>query len=122
MLTSTITFYKNIPLDNSKNYVVEGITDFLESYTSSTVTGFQFLDLKKDLVIKLNLSQYNLDYNNTYNYNYCFIEIVDDQGTDSGDDDTEWAKGIYYFITNKKWLGVDTVEMTLTMDVLNSFT
>lgn len=111
--TSTVKLWKNIVLSPDKNYVIEDLEDYLGT-PDTIINNFQFVELKKDMTIKIVLAQYNLQFDSTYNFNYCHISRSQDSSFSASD-------GAYYFIKAMRWKSTKTIELDLEMDVINSF-
>lgn len=111
--TSTVKLWKNIVLSPDKNYIIEDLVNYLGA-ADTTISNFQFVELKKEMTIKIVLAQYNLQFDSTYNFNYCHISRS--QGSSFSAND-----GAYYFVKAMRWKSTEAVELDLEMDVLNSF-
>lgn len=114
MATCTINLYYETPMNPNRNYAIEDIDSFLTANAAGKleIENFQFLDLKPSLKIKINMAQYNLQWDADFDINYCHIARI---GT--GFDDS----GAFYFVINKRWVSQSTIELELQMDVLNTF-
>ena len=112
--TSTIKLWKSKVLSPDKNYVVEDLVSYLGT-ADKTINNFQFLELKAKMTIKIVLAQYNLQFDNTYDYNYCHISRSQGSSFSASD-------GAYYFIKAMRWKSTEAIELDLEMDVLNTFT
>ena len=111
MSNSTINLYVGTKLSVEKNFVVEDITFYLLPFTTITITDFQYIRPQSlDLTIKINRSQAYLTPTSANDIDYCRI-----QNSDS-------TKFYFYFVTNKVWKSANTIELTLRLDVLNTYT
>ena len=111
--TSTVTLYRDTGLMPSKNYVIDKISSFLGT-PYATIENFQFVELKPRMTIKVQLNQGLLQFGSSADaIDYCFIKR---QGRGFQQD-----RGAYYFVVKKNWKAVNTIELELEMDVLNSF-
>jgi len=111
MSNSTINLYVGTKLSVEKNFVVEDITFYLLQFTTITITDFQYIRPQMlDLTIKINKSQAYLTPTSANDIDYCRI-----QNSDS-------TKLYFYFVTNKVWKSANTIELTLRLDVLNTYT
>lgn len=113
-LYSTITIFKHSILTKDKNFALDkngsdlAIEEYLSTLESETITNFQYVKQGLSIVIKINKSQVNLNYDESTDWNYC--KIINDKGTPC-----------YYFIIKKEWLSKETIALTLVMDTLNTF-
>lgn len=114
-MTSTITLYYNSVLLPDKNMALDnagsgkGIGLYLSTLTSKTITNFQYVKHGLSISIRLDESQTSLAMGSgAEDLNYCKIQ----NGTQNP---------IYYFIVGKKWKSMETIELSLAMDTLNSF-
>ena len=114
-MTSTITLYYNSVLLPDKNMALDnagsgkGIGLYLSTLTSKTITNFQYVKHGLSISIRLDESQTSLAMGSgSQDLNYCKIQ----NGTQNP---------IYYFIVGKKWKSMETIELSLAMDTLNSF-
>lgn len=105
MSVSQITIY-NTKITPERNALVDDIEDYLKttkiSYSSDN---FQYLKFDLDLTIKINAPQ-NIDKNKSIG-NY--VRIVQD------------GKIWYYFIMNSEWKSASTIQLTLSIDSINTF-
>lgn len=114
-MNTTITFYK-IPFSKEMNYKFHNKSVFyqwLNSLDSQRVTknNFQFLRVEKDLNIKINFTQ-ELTFLPSGNFNYMVIR-------EEGDDNPE--DYIYYFIDGCIQISPMCLQLSGTIDVLNTF-
>lgn len=114
-MTSTLTLYYNSVLLPDKNMALDnagsgkGIGLYLSTLTSKAITGFQYVKHGLSISIRLDESQTSLAMGSgAEDLNYCKIQ----NGTQNP---------IYYFIVGKKWKSMETIELSLQMDTLNSF-
>ena len=111
MSNSTINLYVGTKLSAEKNFVIEDISQYLLQFTTVTINDFQYIRPQSlDLTIKINKSQAYLTPTSANDIDYCRI-----QNSDS-------TKLYFYFVTNKVWKSANTIELTLRLDVLNTYT
>jgi len=109
MASSKITIYVIEELIPNKNFIIEDIDTFVESYGYIIqINDFQYIKNSLNLNIKVDLSQTSLGVG-AENLNYLSIKNSDE------------SRKYYYFITNKVWRGESTIELQLSMDTLNTF-
>ena len=115
-MNSTLTLYFNSILNPEKNYALDDgnghrtIEQYLSSLTSLIINDFQYIKHSLSLSIKLERGQHGLMMGaNSQDLNYVKIQ----NGTENP---------CYYFVINKTWKSVSTIELVLAMDTLNSFT
>ena len=111
---STLKLYKSTKLLSDKNYIVDSLVDYLNSFTGTniiTISDFQYIKHSLSMSLKINKSQSFLEFSKASNdFNYISIQ---------NDDETY---PVYYFILNKRWKAKETCELILKMDTLNTFT
>lgn len=88
-MTSTITLYKGCNVIESKNYVVDDISAYLDTLESTEFSNCQFIKPSLNLDIKLQLSQDMIAKNIDFADNYNYVSIKDN---------VDNAKTYYYFI------------------------
>lgn len=113
MATSTLTLYelgeRDFPhFTKEKNFIIENIENFLQSYQRRTIQLIQYQRLMPKIEIKVDMTQL---YVNPRENNLQYAKIV------NSDSD----KPFYYWITNIEWKSTSTCKLTLEMDVLNTF-
>ena len=111
MATCTLELYQDTKLRPEKNYLFHGgISYFLASKTKTTVTDFQWQRPELEKKIKLNLAQ---SYSTIayYNTKFDYLRIKYD----------EYGTEYYYFIIKYTQVAENTIELSLTMDTLNTF-
>ena len=108
-MTSTLTLYKDSKILPHKLFVVDSLSTYLSTLTKEVINNFQYVRQALRVYIKINASQTNLDFINDNDYNYCSIQ----NGSE---------KVCYYFITGKTQIAQNTIELTLEMDTINTFT
>lgn len=112
MATSTLIFYKDTHLDDSKNFVIESIATFLSSKTKKTVSNFQYQRIELYKKIKLNFPQSYESKENSFN-KYDYLEI---QNTINNN-----VVSYYYFIVHVNQKSEDGIEFELKLDTLNTY-
>lgn len=113
-MTSTLILYKDCKVLPERIFKVDQFATYLATLTKTTISEFQYIKHSLSLTIKIPSSQPNLEYVQDNNFNYCSIK--NNQGTTSIS-----TKLIYYFIVGKKWTAEGTIELTLSMDTINTF-
>ena len=108
-MTSTIILFKNIPLNEGKNYLIESLSGFLHSWDAEPleVTSFQYLRIAREMEVKAALPQY-LQSEKLMNYDYALIK--NDDGPAFG-----------FFVDSLQQVAKDTIRIKMTMDVLSSY-
>lgn len=107
---STLTLYANTGITPSKNRKIESLSDYL-SQKSSKVTSladFQYIRPKLDTSVKVDLSE-EYGFSASTNYDYCSVRNGNGELTQ------------YYFIVKSEQRSEYTVEFTLHMDVIATF-
>ena len=107
-MTSEINIYYNCKITPSKLFIVDSISDYLATLTKVQIQKFQYVRQNISISIKIDKSQTNLDFSLATNMNYCSIQ----NGSE---------KICYYFISNKRQVAQDTIELYLEMDTINTF-
>ena len=117
-----ITLYSGVPLDVEKNKLVEGISDFLNTFQNVTKRYNYFKDdMETEIAFEnnelslLNFEQSNVASVKSENYNYIKVVPI------AKDNVTASASPRYYFVTGFRWTGEKVVRLSLYMDVLNTF-
>lgn len=106
MATSTIRLY-NVGFKTSQNAILDDIEDYLGTLTPVyTYTEFQYIKHALDITIKLPLPQVRVV---SPAFNYAFIKNSDDN----------W--GHYYYVNNVEWRAQGTIQVSLSLDTLNTF-
>lgn len=102
LFKTDITPQMNARVDDIEDYLTE-----LKTISSNykQYDNYQFIKHELDITIKVPLTQ---DYASTIQYNYVVITNTDDIHP--------W----YYFIIDSKWLGKETVQLTLSLDSINT--
>lgn len=110
MSNSEIKLYVGTKLSAEKNFVIEDISQYLLQFTTVTITDFQYIRPQSlDLTIKINKTQADLHPLSANDIDYCRVK------------DSDSTKFYYYFVTNKTWRSANTIELTLRLDVLNTY-
>lgn len=112
---STITLYAAPYLAPEKNFIVENIEDYLNTYNKGlmSIANFQYQRLEREKVIKIAASQ-TLASSDVFPYNYVKIE----NESNAGD---PFENAAYYFIVGYEQRGENTIALSLQLDVLNTF-
>ena len=107
-MTSTLKLYYSTGISIRKNFIIDSISEYLATKTATTVLDFQYIKNRLFVSIKVKMDQANLDYTTANDIDYASIQ----NGTE---------KIVYYHVTDKKWLAQDTLELSLSMDTINTF-
>lgn len=112
-MTSELTFY-NIPdLEEERNYICEGMPNFLSGFDIVlNVRDFMFQRLESTKAVKLNLSQ-GLTFPQALTFNYCRIDQTDGNQIE--------GEPAFYFVQEVQQIDKSTVKVFLKLDVLNTF-
>lgn len=121
-MISKVTLFKNSNLSyfaikKEKNMIVENIEKYLEGFEHVTFNNVQRIKIDLNTTIKLSINQeyQEMRINKKDSFCYCKIEMIE-----SEIDTTK--NSIYYFFINKiNWLGVETIQLELMLDSLNTF-
>ncbi len=105
---STITIYKTSRITPSRNLKIDDLESYLSTIQSETFSDFQYIRPKLDGVIKINKGQ---EYAFWDTFVYDYLKVVNGNG----------EKTQYYFITKIEQKSEETLELTLHMDVINTF-
>lgn len=105
---STITIYKTSRITPSRNLRIDDLESYLSTIESETFSDFQYIRPKLDGVIKINKGQ---EYAFWDTFVYDYLKVVNGNG----------EKTQYYFITKVEQKSEETLELTLHMDVINTF-
>lgn len=105
---STITIYKTSRITPSRNLKIDDLESYLSTIGSETYSDFQYIRPKLDGVIKINKGQ---EYAFWDTFVYDYLKVVNGNG----------EKTQYYFITKVEQKSEETLELTLHMDVINTF-
>lgn len=112
MATSTLKFYRNTKLQESKNFVIDEINLFLVNYLLFTRSNFQyFKDFEIETTIKLDLEQQYINPVDVNNIDYLSVQNSDMPNSI-----------FFYFVLSKRWKGESTILFNLRLDTLNTFT
>ena len=113
-MNSTLRLIYNSPLLPERNFKLDTIDDIADGSDGALIiNNFQYIKHSLDLTIKIDFSQYGLEFDRTKNINYLTIQ---NNGTE-----TNPTKLVGYFVMNKRWLSEHTIELTLHCDTINSF-
>lgn len=121
-MISRVTLFKNsssnyFAIKKEKNMIVEKIEKYLESFEHVTFNNVQRIKIDLNTTIKLSINQeyQEMRINKKDSFCYCKIEMIENE--------IDTTKNpIYYFFINKiNWLGVETIQLELMLDSLNTF-
>lgn len=105
---STITIYKTSRIIPGRNLKIDDLETYLSTISSLSFSDFQYIRPKLDGTIKVNLGQ---EYAFWDSFVFDYLKVVNGNG----------EKTQYYFITKVEQKSESTLEMTLHMDVINTF-
>lgn len=113
---STIQMWKNKDfLYSENNYHIDNISSYLGTADFPTnpliPAKLQYIEFKPKITVRLDMDQSNIQFGADQNWNYCKITRY------SSKEDSA-----YFFIKKIGWKAVNTIELELEMDVLNTFT
>ena len=124
-MKTSLKLYKDIPLQEENNFIIESFSSFLAQTIYAPVftdTDFQFVKPALNTIIKVrgltnatpgHNQDFSIGQGAFYNINYCSISFSENE--------IYPISTYYYFVVGKRWIGQDSVELTLHMDVLNTF-
>lgn len=104
MTTQLGLFQTNITPE--RNCKVDDLPTYLASCPFTTISDFQYRPIKLDDKIKINMNQSRVP---SFPYNYISLKRSDD------------ARVYYYFIMNSNWLSSSTIELSISLDTVNTF-
>lgn len=109
-MKSNINLYADSKILIDKNFHVDSISDYLNTLTKLSLTQLNYIVPKKEMKLKLELSQDFVELGNSgkNNYNYAFL--------------WDTINSYFYFIRDFKWISQSVVELDLYMDTINTFT
>lgn len=105
MATSTVILYQT-SITPEKNCVVEQLSSYLAGCSFLTFNDFQYVKIEYDITIKVNVNQ---QYDKDFDYNYAKIT------------NSSQARDYYYFILGTRWISQNTLELSLSLDSLNTY-
>ena len=105
MATSTVILYQT-SITPEKNCVVEQLSSYLAGCSFLTFNDFQYVKIEYDTTIKVNVNQ---QYDKDFDYNYAKIT------------NSSQARDYYYFILGTRWISQNTLELSLSLDSLNTY-
>lgn len=116
-MMSTLTLYYKSLINRDKSFILDNpsngsrmIETYLATLTKQVINGFQYVKHAVKINVKVNKSQEDLMMGyNSKDLNYCKIQ----NGSENP---------CYYFISGKKWISENTIQLELDMDTLNTFT
>ena len=115
-MTSTLTLYYKSLINKDKNFILDNpstgkstIETYLDTLEKQVINDFQYVRQGLSILIKINKTQDELMMgHNARDLNYVKIQ----NGSENP---------CYYFIIKKEWKSVNTIELLLNMDTLNTF-
>lgn len=100
--------YKTSRIIPSRNLKVDSLESYLSTLQSVSFTDFQYIRPKLDGTIKVNMGQ---EYALWDSYVFDYLKVTNGNG----------EKTQYYFITKVEQRSEETLELTIHMDVINTF-
>ena len=119
-MESQIRLYVESKMRAEHNFIYDDIEAYLtaKSQTSTFIDNFQYIKHALTLTIKVNLSQLNLFINPTWSIDYCSITNYQYRRPPLV---SSYDKKYFYFVTSKRWISQECIELTLLMDTINTF-
>lgn len=116
-MLSDIKIYKNCKIEYGKNFIVDGIEDYLSTLTTGLIhyDAFQYQKIQYSMNVKVPFMQWGLDMLSKNNYNYMSITNY------QIDDPLYTTKTYYFFIIKKEWRAEESVNFQIVMDTINTF-
>lgn len=109
---SVVNLFYESKILPEKNFEVDSIADYLANLNKSTINDFQYIKHERNIQIKIDVSQFYLDYQSGFDIDYLSIQNYQGDVPESI---------IYYFVINKTWRSKNTILLDLYMDTINSF-
>lgn len=104
-------FFYTTNFDITKNGVYEGLSVYLKSLKPTyTLLDYKYIQPALSVSVKVPFESHQMNKKNLGDY--CMMVDGDAQ---------EDQVYFFYFVTNIKWRGAETVELTLALDTLNTF-
>lgn len=130
-MASILKIYKT-QLTPARNALLDNIEDYLYKienqpayYTGSdtltyTDNNFQYIKPDLDITIKINVPK---DNNNLFDSIGNYVRIEQEQGIEEDSDDSsdDHVSIWYYFIIGSRWIAQSTLELSLSLDTINTF-
>lgn len=104
---STLTLYKNCQIIPTRNFIVDGIENYLNTLTKESISEFQYLRNTLEMTIKIHKPEAFAEMILNNNYNYLKV--------------SQNSRIYYYFILKKTQIAEETIGLDLRMDVINTF-
>lgn len=119
-MESQIRLYVESKMRPEHNFIYDDIEAYLtaKSQTSTFIDNFQYIKHALTLTIKVNLSQLNLFINPVWSIDYCSITNYQYRKPPLI---SSYDKKYFYFVTSKRWISQECIELTLLMDTINTF-
>ena len=110
---SIIKLYKT-SLSPNRNFLIEDFSTWLSSKATTlyTYNSGQFIKQDMTLTLKVPLDEFSV---NKLNVN--FVDYVSIKNTEEG----TTTSTFYYYVVHSSWRGKTTLELTLVLDVLNTY-
>lgn len=112
---STLKLYKHTGLELGKHFIIENMENYLEQFEVVSIANFQYIKIALLITIKVDMSQTFLAPRSSFDYDYLSI-------INPNESIQPWTHNIYYFyIVNKTWKSENTIELSLSLDTLNTY-
>lgn len=112
---STLKLYKHTGLELGKHFIIENMENYLNQFEVVSISNFQYLKISLLMTIKVDMSQTLLAPRSAFDYDYLSI-------INPNESIMPWNHVIYYFfIVNKTWKSESTIELSLSLDTLNTY-
>ena len=116
-MNSTITLINGTKITPERNFKLPDMSYVENSGVNGKqeITKFMYIKHSLNLTIKVDITQYHLEYIFANDVNYIIItnDFTNQAGT--------LPKKVGYFVVKKRWVAQETIEYTLLCDVVNSF-
>ena len=112
MATSTLKLYATA-IDPARNMIVEDIETYLSGLPSASVNNIgSVMFVKPGLEVQIRIP-WNQEHSwNSSGFNYARVTIPGENNS---------YQTLYYYITQSRWCAEQTVELTLTLDTINTY-
>lgn len=109
---SNVDLYYESKILPEKNFEIDSIADYLAELDQDNIEDFQYIKHERNIQIKIDISQTNLNYITSNDIDYVGIQNYVNGNSEAM---------VYYFVINKTWRSKNTILLDLYMDTINSF-